>query len=291
MFLTLQVVANGLIVGCVYALIALGFMLIYNVIDMLNFSQGDMVMVGAFIGFTLSSILPFPLYLSWPIGICAGGLLGAFIARLIIYPLRRAGALELLIIAIGLSIVLKDLSRIIWGAEPIAATSHFGSSVFNLGGLIFNNLQIGMLCITVACMVAIMVFLKTKLGVAIRATAANPDIAGLMGINTGMIIIFTFALSMALSTVAGMLISSQSYLVYTMGSHIVLKAFIGAVIGGFGSIPGAVIGGLVVGLSEGLSSYFISTEYTGAIIFAILILVLLFRPTGLMGRRGYLESL
>ena len=285
----LSYLINGVSLGSVYAIIALGYTMVYGIAKMLNFAHGDVIMVGAYVAFCAMQYLGLP-----PIAAVLGAMvvctiLGISIERLAYKPLRAAPKLAVLITAIGMSYLLQNLAQLIWSSNP----KSFNSAI-NIGSLRLFDGQLlisGETIVTVLCCVVIMVGLtlftsRTKMGKAMRAVSEDKGAAQLMGINVNLTISVTFAIGSALAAIAGVLLcSSYPGLQPTTGSMPGIKAFTAAVFGGIGSIPGAMIGGILLGVIEIFGKAYISTELGDAIVFLILIIMLLVKPTGLMGKK------
>lgn len=283
---------NGLSLGSIYALIALGYTMVYGVLRLINFAHGDVYMVGAYTGYFLSrklkgdepSLLAALLVMLGAMLACA--LLGIIIERFAYRPVRRASRLTLLITAIGVSLFLENAAQLLFGADPKFFPSLAPRTDFILWGVRITSEQLTVIGVSVLLMLALRFFiLKTRTGKAMRAVSFNQDAAKLMGISTDRIIAITFALGSALAAAAGVLIGMQIPKIDPlMGILYGLKAFVAAVLGGIGNIPGAVVGGLLIGNSEVMVVGYLSSTYRDAIAFAILILVLLLRPQGIFGR-------
>ena len=279
---------NGLSLGSVYAIIALGYSMVYGIAKMLNFAHGDIIMVGAYIAFCVMQYLGLPSIVAVLAAMVVCTLLGVFIERLAYKPLRQATSLAVLITAIGMSYLLQNAALLIWGANPKV----FPSVVTIPSIQLFNGqLKItGETIVTVLANVVIMIALtlftgKTQMGKAMRAVSEDKGAAELMGINVNLTISVTFAIGSALAAVAGVLLcSSYPALMPTTGSMPGIKAFTAAVFGGIGSIPGALVGGVLLGVIEILGKAYVSTELADALVFAVLIVVLLVKPTGLLGK-------
>lgn len=278
---------NGLNVGSIYALIALGYTMVYGIAKMLNFAHGDIIMVGAYTIFVSISSLHMPPYLAILIGIVVCAVFGIVIEKVAYKPLRNASSLTVLITAIGVSYLLQSASLLIFGDKEWAMPTLVSFEGVTVGGVKIPGNTIITLVATVVIMVGLTLFInKTKAGKAMLAVSEDKGAAELMGINVNRTISLTFAIGSALAAVAGALYAnSYVYIKPTMGAMTGIKAFIAAVIGGIGSIPGAMVGGIALGLVESLSKAYISTQMSDAIVFGILILVLLVRPSGLLGRK------
>ena len=280
---------NGISLGSVYAMIALGYTMVYGIAKMLNFAHGDVIMVGAYISFCASAYLGLPPVLSVLLAMVVCTLLGIGIEAFAYKPLRRAGSLSVLITAIGVSYLLQNIALLIWGSNPKSFTSivTFGSLSLFDGKLIITAESIVTVIACIIIMIALTLFTKkSKMGKAMRAVSEDKDAAELMGINVNVTISLTFAIGSALAAIAGVLLcSAYPILQPTTGSMPGIKAFTAAVFGGIGSIPGAMIGGILLGIIEIFSKSYISTELSDAIVFAVLIIVLLVKPTGILGKK------
>ena len=275
---------NGLVLGSIYALIALGYTMVWNILEFINFAHGEVYMIGAFVGLT-TVMAGAPLIVGFIAGAAAAALLGVLIERLAYRPLRGTPKINLLISAIGVSIILQNLAQVIWGARPKVFPSRFLDASFQIAGININYQQLFIIGTALLLMVGLQLWIKNSMtGKALRGSAQDMEAAQLMGIPTNRIVSLTFAVGSALGAIAGILIGPL-YLVYpTMGSLAGLKAFTAAVLGGIGNIAGAMVGGLLLGTIESLAAAYVSSGYRDAIAFGVLILVLLFRPWGLLGR-------
>ena len=283
----LQYLANGLTMGSVYAIIALGYTMVYGIAKMLNFAHGDVIMIGAYISFVATSYLGLPPMVSVLASVVVCTVLGVLIEGLAYKPLRQAGPLAVLITAIGVSYFLQNAAQLIWGATPKNFTSIVSFQVPEALRA-YNVSAVGIVTV-VACLVimaGLMWFTgKTKMGKAMRACSEDKAAAQLMGINVNATISATFAIGSALAAIAGVLLCSfNTSLMPTTGSMPGIKAFTAAVFGGIGSIPGAFLGGLLLGIIEAMAQAYISTNLANSIVFAVLIVVLLVKPAGLLGK-------
>ena len=280
---------NGISLGSVYAIIALGYTMVYGIAKMLNFAHGDVIMIGAYISFCVTQYLGLPAWVSVLASMLVCTLLGMTIERLAYKPLRSAPSLAVLITAIGMSYFLQNIAQLIWSANPKSFTSvvDFGPLRLFGGQLIITDEAIVTVLVCVIIMICLTLFTeKTKMGKAMRAVSEDKGAAQLMGINVNMTISVTFAIGSALAAIAGVLLcSSYPALMPTTGSMPGIKAFTAAVFGGIGSIPGAMLGGVLLGIIEIFGKSYISTELGDAIVFGILILLLLVKPTGLLGKK------
>ena len=279
---------NGLGLGSIYALIALGYSMVYGIVQLINFAHGDIIMVGGYALYVMLVIAGMPLWLAVlaPIVVC--GLAGVLIERLAYQRLltHNAERISLLITALGVSIFLQNLFMLLFKLDAKTMPPMFGSGVFELGGLSVTYSTLINILVSVAMMIGVQMLLnRTKIGKAMQATSEDAGAAKLMGINTNKIIIITFAVGSILAAVGAVLYcNTYPQIKPTMGNLLGLKAFVAAVLGGIGSIPGAMLGGYLLGVLEQLTKAYITTEVTDAVVFAILIVVLLVRPAGLMGK-------
>lgn len=285
----LQHLINGLYIGAIYAIIALGYTMVYGIAKMLNFAHGDVIMVGAFVSYTVTSSYGVPVVASILIAMAVCTLLGILIEGLAYKPLRGASSLAVLITAIGVSYFLQNLAQLIWGPAEIAFKRAVDLDPLVLfgGELKISAEVIVTLVVAVIIMVGLTAFVnKTKMGKAMRAVSEDREAAQLMGINVNRTISTTFAIGSALAAVAGVLLCSKVQAVWpTVGSMPGIRAFTAAVFGGIGSIPGAMLGGMLLGLIETFGGAYISTQFSDAIVFLVLIVILLVKPAGLLGKQ------
>ena len=290
----IQYLTNGLTIGAFLGLISLGYTMIYGIIRLINFAHGDVYMVGSFIGYTVLVALAAQ---HWPtvllvvvaliIGMLFSGGLGMLIEKVAYQPLLRASRLAILISALGVSMALEEAVRIIFGAGFDSYPSLLPTGSFKISGATVSYVQIGMFVLCVLLMVGLYVFVqRTPTGTAMRALAIDPDAARLMGINVERVIILTFFIGSALAGASGVMQGLYyTQINFFMGFLIGLRAFTAAVLGGIGNIPGAMVASFLIGLVQAFSDGYISSQWTDAVIFAVLILVLVFKPTGLFGER------
>lgn len=284
----LSYLISGLGLGSVYAIIALGYTMVYGIAKMLNFAHGDVIMVGAYIAFFAISKFSFPLFVSALLAILVCTCLGVIIERLAYKPLRKASSLSVLITAIGVSYFLQNGAQLLWSSAPKIFPS-FVEGSFELfdGQLIISYINIVTILVCIVIMIGLTLFInKTKIGRAMRACSEDKDAAKLMGINVDKTISITFAIGSGLAAIASILLCSTYPSVSpTLGSMPGIKAFTAAVFGGIGSIPGALLGGVLLGIIETFAKVYISTQLSDAIVFGVLIIVLLIRPTGILGKK------
>jgi branched-chain amino acid transport system permease protein len=288
----LQQLVNGISLGSIYALIALGYTMVYGVLRLINFAHGDVYMLGAYVGYYLSrrlkgnepSLGGALLVMLGAMLACA--VIGVIIERFAYRPVRRAARLTLLITAIGVSLFIENAAQLVFGPDPKFFPSLAPRADFLVGGVRLTSEQLTVISVSFILMILLRFFiLKTRTGKAMRAVSFNLDTAKLMGISTDRIIAITFGLGSALAAAAGVLIGMQIPKIDPlMGINYGLKAFVAAVLGGIGNVPGAVLGGLLIGASEVMVVGYLSSTFRDAIAFGILILVLLLRPQGILGR-------
>ncbi len=318
-----QQLINGITLGAVYAVVALGYTMVYGIVQLINFAHGEVVMIGAMVAFTVimalaKSGLP-PILIVMIGALCAIPVcmaVGYGLERIAYRPLRRAPRLAPLITAIGMSIVLQHLAMLVWGREFIAFPQIIKVDIYQLAGASITNVQITILLLSLVLMGGLLWLVhRTKLGIAMRATAQNPQVAGLMGVNINREIALTFVIGAGLGAVAGIMVGTYYGIAhYQMGALLGLKAFSAAVLGGIGNVPGAMVGGLLLGVIEALGAGYVGdlsdlcrikswfeglaqrcgpdghlslfgSNYQDVFAFLVLIAVLLFRPSGLLGER------
>lgn len=285
----LSYLINGISLGSIYAIIALGYTMVYGIARMLNFAHGDIIMVGGFAIFTIVSTMGLPPLLGILVAVVVCTVLGVTIERVAYRPLRGASSLAVLITAIGVSYLLQNVALLIFGSNARQFTSVVTLPNLKLadGALTISSVTIVTIISCIVIMIALTSFInKTKVGQAMLAVSEDNGAATLMGIDVNRTIAITFAIGSALAAIAGALLCSTypSLTPYT-GSMPGIKAFVAAVFGGIGSIPGALIGGILLGVIENLSKAYISSQLSDAIVFSVLIIVLLVRPTGILGRK------
>ena len=282
----LQQLVNGISLGSIYALIALGYTMIYGIIKLINFAHGDIYMVGAYIGFYAITQAHLSIVPALIISFVVTGILGMVVEKPAYKPLRHAPRISVLITAIGVSFFLEYTSMYFVSPTPRTFPALFGDVAIELGGIVINGQQMLILGITTILMIVLTyVVHRTKTGKAMRAASFDTETAQLMGIDSDRIISITFGIGSALAAVAGVLVGVYyNSIDPLMGIMPGLKAFVAAVLGGIGILPGAVVGGLILGIVEAFVSGFVSSTFRDAAAFAILILVLLFKPTGIFGK-------
>ncbi|KRB73499.1 MULTISPECIES: branched-chain amino acid ABC transporter permease [Oxalobacteraceae] len=300
----IQQIINGLVLGSMYALVALGYTMVYGVLNLINFAHGDVLMVGAMVGVTilkivqtvapdLPGVVKLAIAIIGAIPVCI--LVNVIIERVAYRRLRNAPRLAPLITAIGVSILLQTFAMMIWGRSPIPFPQVMPAESFNVGGALISQTQVMLLVLAAAAMTGLVLLVeRTRMGRAMRATAENPRVAGLMGVDSNKVIVMTFAIGAALAAVAGVMWGANySSAQFAMGFVPGLKAFSAAVLGGIGNIYGAMVGGILLGLIESLGAGyigdltggFLGSHYQDIFAFIVLIIVLTLRPSGIMGER------
>lgn len=281
-----QQLVNGVQIGSVYALVAIGYTMVYGIAKMINFAHGDIIMVGSYVALIFFQSSGLPVWGVIAATAAVSAVLGVTIERLAYKPLRGGSRMSALITTIGVSLMLQNGFLLLFGSSPRPFPNHFTGEGFTLGGVTVSRLTAITLVVTVALMVLLTLFVnRTRVGKAMRAVSEDQGAAQLMGINIDTSISITFAIGSALAAVAAVLYSSTYPLINPyMGSMLGLRAFIAAVIGGIGVIPGAMIGGFIIGIAEALIKRYISSAMADAIVFALLIIMLLVKPSGLLGR-------
>ena len=286
----------GLSVGMVYALVALGISLIYSGLDIVHFAHGEIYMIGAFIGVMLFQHLALPYVPTLLLAIMLTGLLGVVIERLFYRRLTRSGGgytvagMGMIIAGFGMSIVLQNIAYLTWGAKPLPFPVPFGRPV-EIGNLTLPMSYVWIVAAALVLMLTLNLLLKkTRIGLAMRAVAYNKDIAYLSGVNVPMMISLIFGIGCALGAAAGVLIGPINYVQVMMGIGVLIKAFAASVVGGFGSLPGAILGGLLVGVVESLGAGFISGTYKDVYAFILLIVVLMVKPSGILGVEAKMKA-
>ncbi|MDD2458273.1 MAG: branched-chain amino acid ABC transporter permease [Eubacteriales bacterium] len=278
---------NGLQAGSIYALIALGYTMVYGIVKLINFAHGDVMMVGAYVALFSLTTFNLPLWATVLVTMVFTAVLGVVIERFAYKPLRKSARISALITAIGVSLLLQNLVMLVFSPNPLPFPDPLQAApVFEIGGLKVSTLTIGTIVAAFILMAILTLFItKTRMGKAMRAVSEDTGAAILMGINVNTTISVTFAIGSALASFAAILyVLAYPQIQPYMGSMPGLKAFVAAVLGGIGIIPGAMVGGMVLGIAESLTKGYISSQFSDAVVFGILILVLLFKPSGLFGR-------
>ena len=291
--LFLQQLVNGITLGGVYALIAVGYTMVYGVIQLINFAHGEIYMLGAFLAYTLVAVVGMPFFPAFVLTLLICAVLGVVLDFVAYRPLRKAPRLAALITAIGMSIFLQNMAMLIWGSQIKSyprdlLPAFFSESAITFGDVSLSWLQLFILSITLLFMIILHLTIhKTRIGMAMRAISQDKTASALMGIGVNRVISFTFAIGSAMGGMAGILVGLYYNAIFpTMGYVAGIKAFAAAVLGGIGSVPGAMLGGGVLGIAEVMGAGYISSEYRDGISYAVMIAVILFKPSGLIGKQN-----
>ena len=285
MSVALQLVVSGLALGSIYALLALSLVIINKATDVVNFAQGEMAMLGTFAALAVLGALKLPLWLVMVGAFALGMAFGALVERVAMRPLASKPPINALIATIGLFLVFHHLAGWLWGYDPYRFPSLFSPEPVLIAGARISQASLGILAVSLAVMALLWLFYeRTRLGIAMRAASMNRRAARLMGVNVGRVSMTAWALATGISLVAGMLVAPLTFLDFEMMVIVLLKAFAGAILGGFNSLPGAVIGCLVIGVVENLFGAYVSTAFKDAFAFGIIVVVLMARPAGLFTR-------
>jgi branched-subunit amino acid ABC-type transport system permease component len=284
-----QTTLGGLAIGCIYSLIALGISMIIRATDILHFAQGEMLMIGSMMGLSAYGLHSLPFVLVLLAGTIGGGLISVGIEFFIYRKLRllRVSLINIMIATLGVSIVLQNVARLVWGSEPLRYPTLFASKGLVFAGFTVSPQLVWIVVLGGLIMGGLIIFFRyTTLGIAMQAAAQDPDTARLMGVNVDRTTTYTFALAGMMAGAAGVLLGSLFFASFNMGFMTGIKAFVAATLGGLGSVAGAMIGGLVFGIIETFSGMLISTAYKDAVGMVVLIVILLFMPSGLFARDG-----
>lgn len=287
-----QLVVTGITAGCIYAIVAVGFTIIYNTTGVINFAQGEFVMIGAMVTAVMAS--GHPMLLAIPTAVVAGCLVGAALAGLILIPLRRAAVLTLIIITIGASIMLQGIAQFLWGETAIpvppftviAGDGFVEDRSFQVLGAVVQAQELWVVAVTALIVVGMTLFFRyTLIGQAMRACETNPAGARLVGISVRRMVVLSFVMAAGLGALAGLTVSPVFYAKVNMGTALGLKGFCAAVLGGLGNFGGGIVAGIVLGVVESLTGGLLWSDYKDAVAFVILLAILLIRPEGLLSRR------
>jgi branched-chain amino acid transport system permease protein len=281
-----QILLNGVAIGCIYALVSCGFVWVYATVGAVNFAHGELVMVGAYLGVTAAVLLGWPPAAALVGAVGAGAVLGFLFQAVAFAPVRARPPLTFIVVSIGMSILLRNGALVLWGPDPVAPPDLLGGRMMWLGDVRVSAHQVLIVVVTLAVFAAQAVFFAhTRLGRRLQATAEDQETARLMGIDVRAMTVLTFALSAALAALAGTLAAPVIFVSPDLGLFIILKAFIALVIGGFGSIPGTLVGGVLLGVLEVLTGAYVSSAYKDVVAFLVLVGTLLVLPHGLFGER------
>ena len=280
----LQYGLSGITVGAIYAIIALGFSLIFNAVEIVNFAQGEFVMLGAMLAVCLLSASGAPMMIAVPVAIVVVALVGAILGKAAVHRLQKSSPISLIITTIGASIFFKGCAMLLWGKDALPLPAFSKGDSVNIGGAAIVPQSLWVFAITAIMVIGVYLFYgRTTIGKAMRAVAVNKHGARLVGINVNQMIVWAFGISAGLGAVGGIIIAPITMASYDMGTMLGLKGFCAAILGGLGSSGGAVAGGLILGVLESLGAGLVSSAYKDAIAFVIMLLILFVRPTGLFG--------
>ena len=279
----LQQVASGTATGCIYALVALGFILIFKATEVVNFAQGDLMMVGAFLGLTFVDTMHLPYWLGALLAIAVMAGFGALLNIVLLRPLAGQGIFAVIMVTLGLSILLRVGASVIWGPETVRFDSPFSRKVVHLGSVVLSQEHVAIILTTIVLVAALFLFFRfSRIGIAMQASSENALAAYYMGIPVKSVHTLTWALGAGIAAIAGIMLAPVAFVHVNMG-FLGLKAFPAAVLGGFGSIPGAIIGGIVIGIVESLAVLYLPEGFNNVAAYVLLLLVLMIRPQGLFG--------
>jgi branched-chain amino acid transport system permease protein len=282
----IQEIVSGLSIGCIYALTGFGFILVYNSVGAVNFAHGELVMLGGYFGYAVSSGMGMPLWTAFIASLIIMSGIGVVYNRTAYFPIRHRPAVTAIIASIGMSILLRNSALAVWGPDPVKLNSFMGDGIANFYGIIIPRHQLLIFAVTAAVFIGQSFFFSyTFIGKQMQATAQDQETARLMGIKVNRMITLTFILAALLAGTAGFLVAPLWFLEPDIGLVIILKAFIAIVIGGFGSIPGLVLGGLFLGVTEVLIASHLTSEYKDVISYLILITILVVLPQGFFGEK------
>ncbi len=280
----LQYLITGLTIGSIYAMVALGFTIIYNVTEIINFAQGEFVVLGGLVMVAFSVSIGLPLYIAFPVTVALVVLVGILLDRLAIRPIRKPSVLTMVIATIAASFLMKGAAMVIWGKDPFDLQAFSGRDPISVFGAIIQPQYLWVIGFLILITISLTIFFnRTIIGKAMRACADNPDAASLVGINTKNMILLSFALSAAIGAIAGIIVTPIALMEYDRGASLAIKGFGAAILGGLGSFPGAILGGLIMGAIESFGAGLISSAYKDAFALIVLLAVLFLKPSGLLG--------
>jgi branched-chain amino acid transport system permease protein len=279
-----QYLITGITVGSIYAMVAVGFNIIYNVTEIINFAQGEFVMLGGLIMVFFNVVMGLPLIIAFPATVILVTIVGILLDRLAIRPIRQPSVLTLIIATIAASILLKGAAMFIWGKDPYDLPAFSGRNPITVFGAVIQPQYLWVIGFLIVIVIVLSIFFdRTIIGKAMSACADNPNAASLVGINVKQMILLSFALSAAIGAVAGITVTPISLMEYDRGAMLAIKGFGAAILGGLGSFPGAILGGLIMGTIESFGAGLISSGYKDAFALIVLLIVLFFRPSGILG--------
>src|SRR3989440_3786742 len=279
-----QQLVSGIALGCVYGLIALGFVLVYKSTEVVNFAQGDLMMLGGFFAFTFIGLLGLDYWIGFIIAVAAMALFGMLTERLVVRPILGYPQFSIIMVTIGLSYFLRSVAGMIWGTDDLRFDTPFSAGVVRIGSLVLADDKLSVIAATIVlCGGLFLVFNNTRLGAAMRATSENMLAAYYMGIPVKRVVSFVWAISAAVAACAGLLLAPITFIHSNVGLALGLKAFPAAVLGGFGSIPGALVGGGIIGVIESMAGFYLAQGWKDVAPYVVLLVVLLLKPEGLFG--------
>lgn len=282
-----QQLIGGVALGCVYGLIALGFVLIYKATEVVNFAQGDLMMLGGFAAYTFISLLGFNYWLGFFLAVVSMAIFGMIVERLVVRPILGFPTFAIVMATIGLGFLFRAAAGMIWGTDDLRIETPFSTGVFKVGDLIIAHDKLSVIVATIMlCGVLWLFFNRTRLGTAMRATSENMLAAYYMGIPVKRVVSLVWAISAGVAAIAGVLLAPITFVHSNAGLALGLKAFPAAVLGGFGSIPGAVVGGIIIGVIETLAGFYLAAGWKDAAPYIVLLVMLLVKPEGLFGALG-----
>lgn len=278
----LQLMVAGVALGAIYALVAMGFLMIYRATGAVNFAQGDMVTVGAFGALWATSTFDTPTVVGWLVAVLMLGVLGMLTYRFVYRPLSKHPFLAVAIGTLGLAFIFRGVLFVLFGPQPARLASPVGNDVVSVGGVVIGQHLLLTIAVTAILVGSQALFFRyTFLGKALRATAESPEVARMLGLRTNRIVLGTFTYGAALAAVAGVLLAPVRFVSLDLGFGVLLKSFVAAIVGGFGSLPGALVGGLIVGLAEVFGAGYVSSAFRDTFAFGLLVLILIVRPHGI----------
>lgn len=283
----IQQLVSGIALGCVYGLVALGFVLIYKTTEVVNFAQGDFMMLGGFVAYTYIAIVGFNYWAGFLLAVLTMGLVGMFMERFVIRPILGFPQFSIVMATIGLGFLLRSLAGMIWGTDDLKIDTPFSTGVLKIGDLVLAHDKLSVIVATVILIIVLYLFFnRTRLGTAMRATSENMLAAYYMGIPVKRVVSLVWAISAMVAACAGVLLAPITFVHSNVGLALGLKAFPAAVLGGFGSIPGALVGGLIIGVIESMAGFYMAQGWKDVAPYVVLLLVLLLKPEGLFGALG-----
>ena len=283
----IQQLVSGIALGCIYGLIALGFVLIYKTTEVVNFAQGELLMLGGFFAFTFVVMLGLNYWIGFALAVICMAAFGAMSERFVLRPILGSPQFSIVMATIGLGFFLRSIAGMIWGTDDLKIDTPFSNGVLRIGDLVLAHDKLSVIVATaILCVVLYLFFTKTQLGTAMRATSENMLAAYYMGIPVKTVVALTWAISAAVAACAGVLLAPITFVHSNVGLVLALKAFPAAVLGGFGSIPGAVVGGIIIGVIESLAGFYLAQGWKDVAPHIVLLAVLLLKPEGLFGHAG-----